>query len=425
MADLDPKRTPDHFLMFAIGPRLDYAARLRALDESVRISVICRPEHLARITESGDYQRVLAVRQDTPVKEVIALARAVHALEPVTRITTFWEHDQDRAAAVGEALGVATHSPETVRLVQDKHAMRERLREAGVDDTKAGRAYNEADLLAFGEEAGYPFIVKPTAGTASFGVTVVRSPNEAAAAYRTAAGDFPGIARLGVLAEQYHEGPQYSVEAFSEAAEHVVLAVTRKFSDPVNMVELGHVLPAPLEADVREAVEDHARRVLDALGVEFGPTHTEVVLTADGPRVIETHLRVGGDEIFNLVKDAVGVDMIDFQTRQAFGEKVLPDIRSILEADAEPRCEAIWYTAPEASGTYVGLADGVEADDLDPGVTVLLSPGEELSGQGSFARIARARASAPDAEEALARARENAAGLSFLFRVTSPEPGTV
>ncbi|MFC4497080.1 hypothetical protein ACFPA8_23395 [Streptomyces ovatisporus] len=67
----------------------------------------------------------------------------------------------------------------------------------------------------------------------------------------------------------------------------------------------------------------------------------------------------------------------------------------------------------------------MEADDLDAGVTVLLAPGEELSGQGSFARIARARASAPDAEQALARVRENAAVLSFLFRVTSPEPGTV
>ncbi|MFJ8591194.1 acetyl-CoA carboxylase biotin carboxylase subunit family protein [Streptomyces sp. NPDC093598] len=424
MAHTDTVRTPEHYLMFAIGPRLDYAARLRALDDSVRISVICRPEHLHRITTGGDYLRVVAVRQDAPVDEVVTLARTVHALEPVTRITAFWEHDQDRAAAVGAALGVATHSPGTVRLVQDKHAMRERLREAGVEDTAARRAYDEVDLLAFGEEAGYPFIVKPTAGTASFGVTLVHSPEQAARAYRTAAGDFPGIARLGVLAEQYHRGPQYSVEAFSEAAEHVVVAVTRKYSDPDGLVELGHVLPAPLDPADEEAIGEHVRRVLDALGVEFGPTHTEVVLTSDGPRVIETHLRVGGDEIFNLVKDAVGVDMIDLQTRQAFGDKVLPDIRAVLESGREPRCEAIWYTAPEATGTFVGLADGTEAD-LDPGVTVLLQPGEELTGHGSFARVARARASAPTAEEALARARATVDGLSFLFRVSAPEQGTV
>ncbi|MFG2507773.1 acetyl-CoA carboxylase biotin carboxylase subunit family protein [Streptomyces rubiginosohelvolus] len=426
LTDLAPAPTPpsDHFLMFAIGPKLDFAARLRALDESARISVICRPEHLARITESGNYRRVVAVRQDGPMEEVLALARAVHALEPVTRITTFWEHDQDRAAAVGAALGVATHLPETVSLVQDKHAMRERLRAAGVEDTAAGRAYGEEDLLAFGESAGYPFIVKPTAGTASFGVTLVHSPQEAAEAYRRATGDFPGITRLGVLAEQYHEGPQYSVEAFSEAGEHVVVAVTRKYSDPENMVELGHVLPAPLESADREAIASHVARVLDALGVEFGPTHTEIVLTGEGPKIIETHLRVGGDDIFNLVKDAVGVDMLDFQTRQTFGEKVLPDIRAILESDREPRCEAIWYTAPKAHGTFVGPADA-DAVTRNRDIAVLLTPGSELTGHGSFARIARARASAPTAAAALEKARSTVNALSFLFTVSSDEPGTV
>ncbi|MFI7410237.1 acetyl-CoA carboxylase biotin carboxylase subunit family protein [Streptomyces sp. NPDC049627] len=410
----------EHYLMFAASPRLDYAARLREIDPKARFSVICRPRHLAALAADEGLQRVLAVRQDASLEEVVALARTVHALDPVTRITAFWEQDQDRAAAVGEELGVATHRPETVRLVQDKGLMRERLREAGVEDTTAARAFGEDDLLAFGERAGYPFIVKPTAGTASFGVTLVHTPEEVAEAFRTAAGDFPGITRLGVLAEQFHSGDQYSVEGFSEAGEHVVVAVTRKYSDPRNMVELGHVLPAPLDPADRAAIADHVARVLDALGVEFGPTHTEVVLTADGPRVIETHLRVGGDEIFCLTEDATGVDMIDCQARQASGEKVLPGIRATLEAGREPRCEAIWYrTAPEVTGTFMGLADG---EPQDPGVTVLLAPGSRLTGlAGSFARAVRARASAPTAEEAVTAARAKLDALSLVFHVTPPE----
>ncbi|MFI5617743.1 acetyl-CoA carboxylase biotin carboxylase subunit family protein [Streptomyces sp. NPDC051567] len=417
---LSPSPASDHYLLFAIGPQLDFAGRIRELDESATVSVLCRPEHLSRITESGHYARVLAVRKDAPMDEVVALARTVHTIQPVTRITTFWEHDQDRAAAVGAALGIATHRARTVRLVQDKHAMRERLREAGVEDTTAARAFGEADLLAFGESAGYPFIVKPTAGTASFGVTLVHSPQEASAAYLAAAGDFPGIARLGVLAEEYHTGPQYSVEAFSEAAEHVVVAITRKYSDPRDMVELGHVVPAPLDAGAQEAVGAHVARVLDALGVEFGPTHTEIVLTAEGPRVIETHLRVGGDEIFNLVKDATGVDMIELQTRQACGAKVLPDIRAVLDEDRAPRCEAIWFTAPEVGGTFMGLADG-DPGLTDPDVTVLLAEGSELTDlAGSFARIARARGTGPTADEALAAARSRVEALSFVFHVSPP-----
>ncbi|MFH9233307.1 hypothetical protein [Streptomyces globisporus] len=182
--------------------------------------------------------------------------------------------------------------------------------------------------------------------------------------------------------------------------------------------------PAPLESTDREAIGSHVARVLDALGVEFGPTHAEIVLTEEGPKIIETHLQVGGDDIFNLVKDAVGVDMLDFQTRQTFGEKVLPDIRAILESDREPRCEAIRYTAPKAHGTFVGPADA-EAVTRNPDIAVLPTPGSALTGHGSFARIARARASAPTAAAALERARSTVNALSFLFTVPSDEPGTV
>ncbi|MER8096114.1 hypothetical protein [Streptomyces goshikiensis] len=65
----------------------------------------------------------------------------------------------------------------------------------------------------------------------------------------------------------------------------------------------------------------------DALGIEFRPTQTEVILTSRGPRIIETHLRTGGDELWNMVTDATGVDLIESQLRQVLGEKVLPGIR--------------------------------------------------------------------------------------------------
>jgi biotin carboxylase len=408
----------EHVMMFAGGP-IDQASRLRSLGESVSTSLVCRPDHLPKLIDPGAHRQVLALPKDTPVEEVVRLARALHEQHPVTRIATYWEQDQDRAAAVGAALGVATHTPETVLAVRDKVVMRERLRAAGIDATPSARVSDEAQLLDFGAVHGYPFVVKPVAGTASFGVSVVRSPLEAAEAYRAASAEFTGLTGLGVIAEAFHEGPQFSVEAFSEACEHAVVAVTKKYSDPVSMVEFGHVLPAPLDESDRTAIADYVVRVLDGLGVEFGPTHTEVVLTAEGPRVIETHLRVGGDDIFLLAKDATGVDMIDLQIRQTLGDKVLPEIREILTARREPRCEAIWYVAPDATGTLVDLVGAPDAGALpDVAVTQLAASGTELGGlSGSFARVAKARAHAATAEQALAAARSAAEGLSFVIQV--------
>jgi biotin carboxylase len=49
--------------------------------------------------------------------------------------------------------------------------------------------------------------------------------------------------------------------------------------------------------------------LLDAAGHRFGPAHTEIILTAEGPRVVESQARLGGDRIPLLVELATGFDL--------------------------------------------------------------------------------------------------------------------
>ncbi|MEU6084097.1 ATP-grasp domain-containing protein [Streptomyces sp. NPDC047108] len=409
----------EHVLVFGNG--YDIPGRMRALGaatgRAVTTSVLCRPEHLAKLEEAGGHARILAVGADAPVEHWIALARAVHAIEPVTRIGSFGDQCQEKAAAVGRALGVPAHAPETVRLVFDKFAMRQHLAEAGFEAIGSAAVASAADLRAFAEQYGYPYVVKPRSGTSSSGVTVVREAGDAEAAFARARGTDERPA--DVVAEPFLTGPQYSVECFSELGEHEVVAVTRKFSDPVSLVELGHVMPAPLPPETGDAIRAYVVAVLGALGVEYGPTHTEVVLTEAGPRIIETHLRVGGDEIWNMVTDATGVDLVEYQLRQCTGEKVLPDIRAVLADPARPRRhEAIWFAGAPGAGVLVEVAgaDGPHPEGVR--LEVLGTPGSSLGGlQSSDSRLAQARAHADTAEKALDLAREAIAGLEFVTRV--------
>ena len=117
--------------------------------------MICRLEFVAKLRELTEHTRVIAVRHDAPNEEWIALARAAHELDPFTRVATFGETDQDRCALIGEVLGITTHSQQTVELVHDKHAMRVRLRETGVDTTASAVVADLAALSAFvGEHPG-------------------------------------------------------------------------------------------------------------------------------------------------------------------------------------------------------------------------------------------------------------------------------
>jgi biotin carboxylase len=416
----------EHVLV--VGSGRDLPARVRRALPGTKTSVICRLEFLAKLRDLTEHTRVIAVRHDAPDEEWIALARAAHELDPFTRIATFGETDQDRCAVIGEALGITTHSPQTVELVHDKHAMRVRLRETGVDTTASAVVADLAASRAFVGDHGFPCVVKPVAGSGSAGVAVVRHDSELASAFERASGRFDGVPDAGVLIEQFHEGTQFSVEAFSELGEHQVVSITRKFSDPTTFVELGHVASADLTSNQQEDVRAYVERVLEALDVEFGATHTEIVMSAAGPRVIETHVRMGGDEIPALTLDATGVDLAEFVVRQTVGEKVLPDIRAVLAEDRPSRFSAIWFVAAPAAAVLADVSGLDEARNAT-GVTeveLLVRPGSTIGAlESSDSRVAYVRAVGETADVAVAAARKAAAHLEFQLLVRAVSEQTV
>ncbi|OBK74564.1 ATP-grasp domain-containing protein [Mycobacterium sp. 1274761.0] len=416
----------EHVLV--VGSGRDLPARVRRALAGTETSVICRLEFLAKLRAVTEHTRVIAVRNDAPHEEWVALARAAHEVHPFTRIATFGETDQDRCAVIGEALGIATHSPRTVELVHNKDAMRAVLRETGVDTTASAVVTDLSDLTAFVDEYGFPCVVKPAAGAGSAGVAVVRHSAELTAAFERASTRFDELPDAGVLVEQFHDGPQFSVEAFSELGEHQIVSVTRKFSDPASFVEIGHVASAELSPEQLDDVRDHVERVLTVLGVEFGATHTEIVLTTAGPRVIETHVRMGGDEIPALTFDATGVDLAEFVARQTVGEKVLPDLRAALAADRPACASAIWFVAAPASGVLADIR-GLDAARSTEGVTeveVLVGPGSPVGAlESSDSRVAYVRALGQTPEQAVAAARNGVSQLVFQFEMHATSDSVV
>ena len=275
-------------------------------------------------------------------------------------------------------------------------------------------------LSTFVGEHGFPCVVKPVAGSGSEGVAVVRHEGDLASAFERASGEFEGLPDAGVLVEQFHEGPQFSVEAFSERGDHQVVAVTRKFSDPTTFVELGHVAPADITSQQHKEVEYYVERVLGALGVQFGATHTEIVLGEAGPRVIETHVRMGGDEIPALALDATGVDLAECVVRQLVGEKVLADVRAALDEERSAQCSAIWFVAAPVAGVLADVSGLDEAGNTE-GVTevkLLVDPGSTIGTlESSDSRVAYVRAVGKTADLAVNAARKAAAHLEFQLRV--------
>ena len=94
-------------------------------------------------------------------------------------------------------------------------------------------------------------------------------------------------------------------------------------------VATAHVAPS---AHAVEAAVEAARLATRALGIEHGPSYVQLVLGADGPRVMEVAARLGGGHDGELCVHSTGVSLSQLAVRAAIGEDVSPPAPRSLAA---------------------------------------------------------------------------------------------
>ena len=218
------------------------------------------------------------------------------------------------AARIAERAGLPHPiSPTVAVAATSKLRQRERLAEAGVPQPRSWTVGGADDP----PDASFPCVVKAPDRQGQKGLTLVRTQGEYGPAIETAR----SAARAGVvLVEELVDGPEVTVIGFSVAGAFVPLAVTDRIvaEPPAFGVALAHVFPSPHAAAAAEV----AGAAAAALGIEDGPTYTQLRVDADGPKVIEVAARLGGGHDAELVEAAVGVPLNDLAIACAIGEPV-------------------------------------------------------------------------------------------------------
>ncbi|MFL5344420.1 MAG: ATP-grasp domain-containing protein [Hyalangium sp.] len=321
------------------------------------------------------------------------IAQAIHRTQPLDRVISLTEYGLMPAARLSRALGLPALSPEVVERTRDKHAMRQALSAAGFDVVKAALGRSVEDLVRFREKVGSKFIIKPRDGVGSQQVACVEEKTNLADTVAMFAGDF--------LMEEYLEGRELSVESFSFNGKHFVFGIneeTKYFESSANpYVEIAHEMPALLSESERAGVVKFAGEFLDCIGISDGPAHTELKLTPQGPRIIETHNRLAGDWLPVLVRLSSGVDLYELAVGWPCGL-----IEPPIQAAAPFGGAAIRYFTPQPG--VVSKVSGVEYARIEPGVVALhlpLRPGSVVRPvRKSLDRSGYVIATAPTAKEA-------------------------
>ncbi|WP_166843805.1 ATP-grasp domain-containing protein [Isoptericola sp. BMS4] len=270
------------------------------------------------VTETNDDDAVTAAARD------VAADRAA-AGTPVRGVLTTCDYYLPTVGVVAEALGLPGPSAAAMRTATRKHLVRRALAVAGVPDVAHAVAATWADARAAAADLGYPLVVKPV--DLNSGTAVRRVEDEAGLAAAFAAATGPERNSRGqrlerlALVERVLDGPECSIEAVTRDGVTRVVGITAKSVTELDgaYVESGHLFPAPLDDATRAAVERHVVAALDAVGYTHGVSHTEVRLTASGPRVVELNPRQGGGFIFDLVRLVTGLDPLGAVVDLALG----------------------------------------------------------------------------------------------------------
>lgn len=226
---------------------------------------------------------------------------------------------------VAEKLGLCANSVACVNRSTNKHLMRETFFANGDPSPWSIQVHDVSDLD--GRDLAYPIIVKPVDRSGSRAITRLESSDGLSDAVSSAIE--VSFAKAAVV-EEFFEGTEYSVEYVSWKGEHHFLALTRKFTTGApKFIETGHIEPAVVSSELLDRVKAVISHALDGLGVEYGASHSEILINESGDiRIVEIGSRMGGD--------CIGSDLVELSTGIDFLRAVI-DVSLGNQPDLEPR----------------------------------------------------------------------------------------
>ena len=231
-------------------------------------------------------------------------------------------------AAVVKEMDLIGIDEETALKATNKAEMRAALKAFNVPIPKYYKVSNEIEYFAATRNFDVPFMVKPADSSGSRGiieVTDYKNKDAIMSAYQYC----KPYSRSGdIVVEEYMQGPEVSVETLSIDGECHVIQITDKLTTGApHYVEMGHSQPSMLDKAVQKNISEIAIAANRAIGIKNGPSHTEIIVTKDGPKIVELGARLGGDNITtHLVPLSTGVDMVECCIKIALGEK--PSIKA-------------------------------------------------------------------------------------------------
>ncbi|MEC7961246.1 MAG: ATP-grasp domain-containing protein, partial [Pseudomonadota bacterium] len=237
-------------------------------------------------------------------------------------------------ASIAEELNLKGISLETARIASDKLLMKKILKENNINIPEFKEIFSGEEIKKLIEEWGEPIIVKPNDGRGARGVIRVTKNIDFNWAFLEAKkNSYSGR----VIAESFLEGVQLSTESMIYEGKSYTAAISQRNYDLVEkyapyMIENGGIIPADLDQNTTDSIEELITAVAKAMKINNNTIKGDLVITANGPYVIEFAARLSGGYLCtDQIPTSRGVDLVKETINLSLGKKL--DIAELIPKD--------------------------------------------------------------------------------------------
>ncbi len=347
----------------------------------------------------------------TDVEAVVALAQEVSIQRPVAGVYAGSDFGVLAAAEAHAALGIPGCDPEIARRALDKSLALRVWREAGVPVAAGATVCNTEELAAAAADLGLPVVVKPVDSSGSRGVVRVDTESELVS----------GLAEAQrfseqVIVEELLLGRHIDLNGLMVEGRFIRCGIMERFFQPPPMsaLSLWGAQPAELSSAQEDDCYAIAEHAAQALGIEQGPVKADLIVTADGPRLLELSPRFHGDVLTSYMTPFAQVG----SPIGAYFAGLLSEQWSSVDCDTSVKAHAGWRALFASEAGTLARVEG-EAEALAISGVYKLSIRVDL---GSMIRIPRDNRDicgfvwvvGPSRDEVRARLEEAAGAITFV-----------
>jgi len=228
-------------------------------------------------------------------------------------------------ASIAKELGLPGISIRSARLASDKILMKDKFKKDGILIPPYKQIFNSKDLFKAAKAWRYPLVIKPADSRGARGVLRITKKVDHEWAFNYSLNE---SASGKVLVEKFIGGLQISAESFVyKGVCHTVAWSERnyEFMDKFApyIIENGGILPANLNKSQLSAIKITMQKCADSMNIKNGSIKGDLVMTSEGPVVIEVAARLsGGFFCTDQIPKAVGVDLVKQTIKISLGMKI-------------------------------------------------------------------------------------------------------